>query len=371
MALAAHAEQVRAENRKCIKETRLKLVGFKHGGQATHEVTQEGRCLQPAADFRSRQSMNAASVRLFLEVMEAGSITKVAARRQTVQSHVSRQISDFESTFGTPLFRRTGRGVALTELGTRAAVRLRLWLQETDHLAEELLTESGKLLGEVRVGILPSAAHPLMTRLFERLQEEHPGVRLSVAEAQGTELDAMLDSGSVDLAVLFRFNRPSGREEKLLSVEHTYLISAPGDELTKEPTVNFSRLSGLRLVLPRRPSHWRTALDEAARSLGFKLTPVAEADSLTVQKELVANIPALYSVLGPYSMTAELQSGRLQAAKLVEPDLFRHVTLALPKQGKLSATCRAVAEIIQELIASWGNELTEPTLRPLHSRAVR
>jgi hypothetical protein len=61
-------------------------------------------------------------------------------------------------------------------------------------------------------------------------------------------------------------------------------------------------------------------------------------------------------------MTAELQSGRLQASKLVNPDLFRHVTLALPKQGNLSATCRAVAEIIQELIASWGNELTEPTL---------
>jgi len=35
-----------------------------------------------------------------------------------------------------------------------------------------------------------------------------------------------------------------------------------GGELTKEPTVNFSRLSGLRLVLPRRPSHWRNALDK-------------------------------------------------------------------------------------------------------------
>jgi DNA-binding transcriptional LysR family regulator len=124
--------------------------------------------------------------------------------------------------------------------------------------------------------------------------------------------------------------------------------------------VNFARLSGLRLVLPRRPSHWRNALDEAARSLGFKLMPVAEADSLTVQKELVAHTPGLYSVLGPYSMTAELQSGRLQASKLVKPDLVRHVTLALPKQGNLSATCRAVAEIIQELIASWGDELTEP-----------
>lgn len=308
--------------------------------------------------------MNIASVKLFLEVAEAGSLSKVAARRQTVQSHVSRQVSDFESSFGGPLFRRTGRGVAPTELGAHVAVRLRLWLQETDRLAEELRAESGKLFGEVRLGVIPTAAHPLMTRLFERLQAAHPGIRLNIAEAQGTELDTMLDSGVVDLAILYRYNRPSGSQERLLCVAHTYLVSAPGDEITGKPTVNFSCLSGLRLVLPLRPSHWRNALDEAARSLGFKLVPVAEADALTVQKELVAHTPGLYSVLGPYAIASELQSGRLQASKLVKPDLFRHVTLALPKQRKLSPACRMVAEIVQDLVQSWGNQLTEPTPEP-------
>ena len=119
--------------------------------------------------------MNVPSVRLFLEVAEAGSLSKVAARRQTVQSHVSRQITDFEDECGGRLFRRTGRGVALTELGERAVARLRPWLQETEQLAQELRSESGKLLGEVRLGIIPSAAHPLTTRLFERLQARASG----------------------------------------------------------------------------------------------------------------------------------------------------------------------------------------------------
>lgn len=303
--------------------------------------------------------MNIASVRLFLEVAEAGSLSKVAARRQTVQSHISRQITDFEAGFGSPLFRRTGRGVTLTEMGERVALRLRNWLQDTERLTEELRAESGSLMGEVRLGIIPSAAHPLMTRLFARLQADHPGVRLNITEAQGTELNAMLDTGAVDLAILFRYTRPSGREEKLLSVAHTYLISAPGDELTREPTVAFSRLAGLRLVLPRRPSHWRNALDEAARSLGFQLNSIVEADSLTVQKELVAHTPGLYSILGPYSAMADIKSGRLQASKLVKPDLSRHVTLALPKQGKLSPAARVVAEILQALVASWGNQLVD------------
>lgn len=305
--------------------------------------------------------MNIGGVRLFLEVAEAGSLSKVAARRQTVQSHVSRQLSDFEATFGSPLFRRTGRGVVLTELGTRAATRLRAWLQETDRLAEDLRTNAGQVLGEVRMGVIPSAAHPLVTRLFERLRQDHPGIRLNIAEAQGAEIDTMLDSGAVDMAILFRFNRPGGSDEKLLSVAHTYLVSAPGGEATQAATVDFARLACLRLVLPRRPGQWRGALDEAARSLGFKLEPVAEADSLTVQKELVANTPGLYSILGPYTIAAELASGRLQASQLVKPDLVRHTTLALPTRGKLSPACRVVAEVVQQLTRSWENRLTEPS----------
>ncbi len=304
--------------------------------------------------------LNLASVRLFLEVAEAGSLSKVAARRQTVQSHVSRQITEFESGFGAKLFRRTGRGVELTELGARAAARLRPWLQETEHMAQELRSASGQLAGSVRLGIIPSAAHPLVTRLFERLQADHPGIRLDVAESQGAELDSMLDSGTVDLAVLFRYQRPSGREELALCVADTYLVSAPDDALTRESTLDFSRLAGLQLVLPRRPSHWRQALDETARSLGFQLAPVAEADSLTVQKELVARRRGLYSVLGPYSIAAELRDGRLRASRLVRPGLQRHVTLAFPRQGKLTPACKAVAGGIQALVAAWGHQLTDP-----------
>lgn len=304
--------------------------------------------------------MNIASVKLFLEVAEAGSLSKVAARRQTVQSHISRQVTEFESQFGGRLFRRTGRGVELTELGARAAARLHAWLQSTEQLAQELRSESGQLMGEVRLGIIPSAAHPLVTRLFAELQARHPAIRLNIAEAQGTELDAMLDSGAVDLAVLFRFSKPSGSDERQLSVANTYLVSAPGDPLTRTATLNFARLKGLRLVLPRRPSHWRNALDDAARSLGFRLDPVAEADSLTVQKELVAGTPGLYSVLGPYSIATDLKSGRVQASRLVRPDLCRYVALSFPKQGKLSPACRVVAQTLERLVESWGHQLTEP-----------
>lgn len=308
--------------------------------------------------------MNPNDFRLFLEVAELGSFTKAAVLRQTVQSHISRQIGELEKQCGGALFRRTGRGVVLTDLGHRVEARVRGWVRDTDQLLADIRVDAGEPMGEVRLGILPSAAHPLMTSVFLRLKTEFPKIKLNVREGQGGELDALLDMGSVDMAILFRYQKPTGADEKLLAVAGTYLVSRPGDPMTQGETFDFTRLAGLRLVLPRRPAHWRAVLDETARSKGFVLQAEVEADSLRVQKELVAHTPGLYSLLGPFSIDAELRAGRLQASRVVNPDLRRHVTLALPKQGQLTPASKIVARMLRETVEGWGHRLSEPEDAP-------
>lgn len=297
--------------------------------------------------------------RLFLEVAEVGSLTKVAAQRQTVQSHISRQISELEKQCGAALFKRTGRGVSLTEYGAHVAQRVRLWMNDTDALFADIRQTAKVPMGEVRLGILPSAAHPLMTRVYQRLQQDYPGITLNIREGQGGELDAMLDSGSVDMAILFRFDKPHTPDETLLATAGTLLVSSPGLPLTQGETVEFRKLEGVPLVLPRRPAHWRAILDEAARSKGFSLNAVVEADSLTMQKELTAESQRLYALLGPFSVNKEIRAGRLQAARLVNPDLKRYVTLARPKQGQLTKASRIVSDLIREIVQEWQGNLTE------------
>lgn len=298
--------------------------------------------------------------KLFLEVAEMGSFTKVAAHRQTVQSHISRQISTFEEECGGPLFRRTGRGVALTEFGNHVALKARQWVRETDEFFADIKQTAKVPMGEVRVGILPSAAHPLMTQVFKRLHHEFPKITLNIREGQGGELDTMLDAGSVDMAILFRFDKPSNPDETLLTTASTYLVSRPGLSLTHADTVEFRRLEGLPLVLPRRPAHWRSILDETAKSKGFHLQAALEADSLRVQKELIADNPHLYALLGPFSVNQELRIGRLQAAKVIAPDLKRYVTLAHPRQGQLTQASRIVSQLIRETVTAWEGQITAP-----------
>lgn len=304
--------------------------------------------------------MTPAGIRLFLQVAELESFTKVAAQRHTVQSHISKQIAELESECGGRLFTRTGRGVVLTELGQHIAAKMRPWLHETEQLMSDIRNTSNVPMGEVRIAILPSASHPLMTRLYQQLQQQYPLIRLNIREGQGSQLDTLLDSGSVDMAILFRYQVPNGPDDKLLTVASTYLVSRPGDPLTSKPTVAFSRLKDLALVLPREPAHWRAVLDETARGKGFPLKPVIEADSLRTQKELVAETPDVYSLLASISIAGELETGHLQASKLVGPDLKRHVTLALSKRGRMTQAARVVADTIVKTVENWGGQLTPP-----------
>jgi LysR family nitrogen assimilation transcriptional regulator len=303
--------------------------------------------------------MQISDFRLFLEVAELGSFTKAAIQRQTVQSHISRQISQLERHCGGVLFRRTGRGVELTEYGAYVAQKVRFWLNDTDTLITDLRDSAGVPRGEVRLGLIPSAATPLMTEVYKRLQNEYPQIKLNVREGQGGELDALLDTGAVDMAILFRYEKPNNSDETLLSTANTYLVSSPGLSLTLPMTVDFKRLKDLPLVLPRKPSHWRSILDETAKSKGFTLTTAVEADSLRLQKSLVADNHHLYALLGPFAFHDELRAGRLQAAKVISPELKRYVTLAHPKQGTLTKACRIVSEIIIATVLKWRGQLSQ------------
>lgn len=306
--------------------------------------------------------MNIQDFRLFLEVVEAGSLTKVAAQRHTAQSYISRQVSELEKQCGGALFRRTGRGVVLTEFGESVERRVRIWIRDSEEMFADFQQLSRVPMGDVKIGILPSAAHPLMTQVFSELRRSFPQIRLNVREGQGGELDAMLDTGAVDMAILFRYEPPRGQEEILLATADTYLVSRPGLPLTQAGKIPFQQLNGLPLVLPRRPSHWRSILDESARSQGFSLQAEIEADSLRMQKEILAENHELYALLGPFAVQEELRSGKLQAAKIIDPDLKRYVTLALPKQGQLTQALRVVSKIIRDkgAVLAYNQNATDP-----------
>jgi DNA-binding transcriptional LysR family regulator len=295
--------------------------------------------------------MDYAAWKLFIDAAEFGSLSKVAVGYGTSQPHISRQISELERECGGRLFQRTGRGVVLTELGQRIAPKVRAWMASTEQLADEVRASAGTPIGKVRIGSLPSTAHPLLSTLYNRLKARYPLIQLVVREGQGAQIETWLEDGSVDLAILFRTDPSPKNGDTYLVATSTYLVSAADDPLTARPTVPFSALHDLPLVLFCRPSTWRNQLEQIAAERGISLNVALEADSLSLQTTIVA-AGGMYALLGPYAIAAAVKERRLRSAKLVAPVVTRHIALAMSRHGELTLACRTVMQVTREIAKS-------------------
>jgi LysR family nitrogen assimilation transcriptional regulator len=295
--------------------------------------------------------MDFSAWKLFVDAAERGSLSKVAVAYGTSQPHISRQISDLERECGGRLFQRTGRGVVLTELGQRVAPKVRAWLASTEQLANDVRTSAGTPIGTVRIGSLPSTAHPLVTTLYYRLKKRYPLVQLAVREGQGAQLETWLEDGSVDLAILYRSSPSPKNGDTYLVETPTYLVGAEGDERTSGPTVPFAALDNLPLVLFCRPSSWRNRLEQLATEHGIALNVALEADSLSLQTQVVAD-GNIYALLGPYAVAAASRDCRLQSSKIIDPPVTRHIALAMSRHGELTLACRTVMQVAREIVSS-------------------
>ncbi|MCZ4312955.1 LysR family transcriptional regulator [Comamonadaceae bacterium G21597-S1] len=302
-----------------------------------------------ATEFKLDVTADLHRWRVFVAISELGSLTRAALFLDTNQSLLSRQVNKLERECGARLFNRTGRGVELSEVGQRLLPKIKALLHDAELLEEEIHGGTREPTGQVTLGFLPSIALPMVGKLFSQVRKRHPSVNLKVLEGSSGQVEEWLADARVDIAILYRYGSTPPESEHTLALVNSYLIGAIGDTRTQSPEVTFGSLDELPFILPSAPNGLRTALDAMARQRHLQLAPVIEADSLPLQKSLVAH-EHLYTVLPLHAVWQEVQGGVLQASKIVDPPFQRTISMASAKSKGPTRAVSAVAALIVELV---------------------
>jgi LysR family transcriptional regulator, nitrogen assimilation regulatory protein len=295
-------------------------------------------------------AMDLARLKLFVQVAEVGSLSKAAVLLDSVQSAISRQIAALERECGRRLFDRTGRGVTLTDFGKRVFPQIKALVLEAERVESLMNGKDEMPSGEVRVGFMPSVAELLVATLFKRVSERFPDIKLRISEGSNGQLDEWISTGRIDMGVLYRYGKSTRRNEDSLFVVDTFLVGAPGDRVTSQPTIAFAKLDRLPLVLPGVPNGLRVALDQIAKrqKQGFKLSIAMEADSLPIQRSMASHGQA-YAVHGGVVVWRDVQAGVVSASRIVGPALKRTMVLATTTQHSLSLAARETATLVRNV----------------------
>ncbi|MBO9125611.1 MULTISPECIES: LysR substrate-binding domain-containing protein [unclassified Rhizobium] len=138
-------------------------------------------------------------LRTFVTGMELGNFARAADRLGRSTSAISAQLKKLEEQAGTPIFRKSGRGLALTDAGETMLGYARRLLELNDEAAAAV--HSVELEGWVRLGLQEDFGETLLPEVLGRFARAHPKVRIEARVVRNVELIERVMSGKLDLAL--------------------------------------------------------------------------------------------------------------------------------------------------------------------------
>jgi DNA-binding transcriptional LysR family regulator len=230
-------------------------------------------------------------IRYALSVAKERSFTKAAARLSISQSAVSEQVQQLEAEIGFPLFRRTSRGIELTERG-------RTFLYEAERVVGDVLSLSdtarrlrGAPSDTLTLGMGSGMAQIFMPRLFRNLSEIMPGVRLEILTAPTKNIFNELHEERIDAGIAIESDPervPAGLVFDRLTEAEMALITHPKHALTKRPQpIDVGRLAEEPIVMSELTVGYGQVVMSLFTDLGIRPNILAIADNIDTMKAIV------------------------------------------------------------------------------------
>lgn len=147
----------------------------------------------------NRTTFDLDALRSFVTGVELGSFAKASERLGRSTSAVSAQLKKLEDQAGTAIFRKAGRGLALTEAGESMLGYARRLIDLNDEAASAV--RDVELEGWVRLGLQEDFGETVLPQVLGRFARAHPKVKIEARITRSQELAERVATGSLDLAL--------------------------------------------------------------------------------------------------------------------------------------------------------------------------
>jgi LysR family transcriptional regulator, hydrogen peroxide-inducible genes activator len=157
-----------------------------------------------------------------------------AAKCFITQPTLSMQLQKIEAELGVQIFDRSKVPVVPTVEGVEIIQQARVILKEVDRLFEVTRERQGDIVGELRLGILPTIAPYLLPRFLKGFLEKYPGIRLKVTELTTEILVDRLKKNLLDAGLVVTPLNDAGIFEQPLFYEEFVVYVSPTEVVYKK-----------------------------------------------------------------------------------------------------------------------------------------
>ncbi|HEY2524314.1 MAG TPA: LysR substrate-binding domain-containing protein [Candidatus Binataceae bacterium] len=286
--------------------------------------------------------MTLRQLRYFDALARHGHFGRAAEACKISQPAMSMQIKEFEQALGGVLLERNARQVVLTKFGVELAQRVRDILRSVDELGDFARASRDRLVGQLRIGMIPTIAPYLLPKVIENLTRMHPELDVHVRETVTPKLIQELAEGRLDTAIVaLPVSEPSLTEVALFA--ENFLLVRPGqDEGT--PVPSSETLREMRLLLLEEGHCFR---DQALSFCNMQSPPreVLDASSLSTLVQMVgAGIGV--TLIPEMAVAVETRSAPVSVARFKNPQPSRTIGMVWRKTSPLARQLLQISEVV-------------------------
>ncbi|MBP5122007.1 LysR family transcriptional regulator [Pseudomonas protegens] len=262
------------------------------------------------------------------------SFTKAAQELSLTQGAVCRQIASLEEFLGVELFRRSRRGVKLTEAGLSYSRRVATQLDAVERDTLSVMGQQGANV--IELAVVPTFGTQWLLPRLKDFQQQHPEVTVNLTNRTRPFLFA---DTPFDAAIYFGDADWSGTQYHWLMGENPMPVCSPA-MLGKQQELSAEAIAELPLLQQTtRPYAWRQWFNSQQLNIPRDMTgPRYELFSMLAQAAMhdmgIALIP-------PFLIQRELAEKRLVIANPQALSSIKAYYLMIPERKVESASLRA------------------------------
>ena len=286
-------------------------------------------------------------LRLFLHVVEAGSITHGAERMNLAIAAASTRIRHMEVSLGTPLLRRERQGVRPTEAGRTLLHHARMLLQQADRMRGDLAEYADGLRGQVRLMSNTNALTEFLPEPLSAFLASHPQINIDLEERLSDEVVAAVADGTADVGIVAGTVEVAGLEVLPFRVDRFLLVVATNHPLSAVEQIAFAKVLDFDFVGLDRASALQRFLSEKAERIGRRLRLRVQLRGFDAVCRLVECNVGI-GVVPATTAERHAKTMSIHRIELIDEWAVRKLTICVRRQADLPAYARELVRHLAE-----------------------
>ncbi|MHC5077039.1 MAG: LysR family transcriptional regulator [Planctomycetota bacterium] len=291
--------------------------------------------------------MNIETFKVFQDLVELRSFSKVAERNCITQSAVSQQLAQLEIMHKCQLVSRKKRPIELTREGQVLYKACKEILERYDHFKNELNSVKSTSENRINIGAIFSIGMHTLPNYVKKFMVKHPKIHVHIEYLSAERIYDRVLEGDLDVG----FVAVPQRDKRLIvydfEEEPLVLVCSPKHPVAKHSQIDIHSIQFESFISFEKGVPTRGWIDNILDRYNIVIEPVLEFDNIETVKRAV-EINSGISILPATAIAQEVANGTIKAVPISNERFFRPTGIIIRKNKIFSKAGQAFMKLLQK-----------------------